>query len=159
MGDLIESLFSDGEAPDDPIGPNYPGSRHPRRTDFVRRARRGERGSDDWREDYTLRRIGGVERKMYTIGAVCTATGRPLITIRKWMRTGRIPFAPYRLPDRGSQKGPRLYSEPMIDALVDALCKRGLMDKARIEWTEHPDFVIEVGEAWTRIYQQETGTV
>ena len=52
--------------------------------------------------------------------------------------------------------GRRLYTEPLIDAVVAAFEKRGLLGKPRIEWAKHSDLPIEIRESWSRIYTTQT---
>lgn len=151
MPDLVDQVFGGGpEEP--PADEYYPGSRRKlgsvsSGTSFV---------SDPWRDNYTIKRIGDQEIKMYPIGAIASALGVSVYTIRYWTRKGYLPTEQYRLPKnmiiQGEKAaGRRLYLEPMIDAAVAAFDKRGLLDKPRVEWSKHPDLPIEIYEEWSRI--------
>lgn len=152
MPDAIDEIFGDKrEEPE-----YYPGSRRKIDREPVTNV---EFIPDPWRENFTVKRIGGTEMKMYPIGALANALGVSVQTIRYWTQHGHIPDAPYRLPSNmviGGQKakGRRLYTEPMIDAAVKAFEERGLLGALRIEWNNHLDLVSEVQSAWTRIYNQ-----
>ena len=152
MPDLIDNIF-DSESEDD----YFPGSK---------RLRRPEPEPEDdiegeaWRENYTVKMVGGVERRFYAIGALADALDVSVQTVRLWISKGYIPQAPYRLPTsviHGQKyQGRRLYTEPMIDAAVKAFAKRGLLDTSRVEWKKYPDLPIELHEKWTAIHREET---
>lgn len=147
--DLIDEIFSD--EPEEQQ--YYPGSKRKRREEpkpvieFI---------ADPWRENFTLKPLKGVETKMYPVGALANALGVSVQSIRHWTRKGYIPAAPYRLPanmviDGKKVAGRRLYTEPLIEAVVAAFEKRGLLGKPRIEWSQHNDLSIEIAETWSRI--------
>lgn len=146
--DLVDEMFGGEEE-------FYPGSKRkierekPTNVEFI---------ADPWRENFTIKIIGGVETPMYPIGALANALGVSVQSIRSWTSKGYIPLAPYRLPSTmviAGEKAPgrRLYTEPMIEAAVEAFEKRGLLGAPRIEWKNHTDLSIEIQEAWTRIFQ------
>ena len=151
MPDLIEEMFEEPPHREE----YYPGSKRKRRE-----APEPIEG-DPWREEYTTKMVGGQERRFYTIGALASAVNASVETVRHWIKTGKIPQAPYRLSTSivagKKHPGRRLYTEPMIDAAVASFRKRGLLDASRIEWKNHPDLTLEIHEAWTRIHNQETG--
>ena len=152
--DLVDEMFG-GEEEE-----YYPGSKHKIEREPVSNV---EFIADPWREDYTIKTVKGVEMKMFPIGALANALGTSVPSLRNWTRKGYIPLAPYRLPANmivAGEKvaGRRLYTEPMIEAAVEAFEKRGLLGKPRIEWKKHPDLAIEIQEAWTHIYKNPTLT-
>ena len=154
--DLIDQFFPEEgeEGKKEPDEDLYPGSRRPLpKAKFVPVR---EFISDPWKDNYTIKTIGGVETKMYAIGALATALGVSVPSIRYWTRAGYLPLAPYRLPSNmivsGKKvSGRRLYTEPLIEAVIDAFAKRDLLGKPRIEWSQHKDLPIEIREAWSRI--------
>lgn len=148
MSDLVAEMFGDREE-------FYPGSKRKRRPEPVQEAT-----GEVWRENYTVKMIGGQERRFFPIGALAAALGVSVDTVRHWVKTSKMPNAPYRLSTSivHGQKyaGRRLYTEPMIDAAIAAFSKRGLLDVARIEWKNHHDLTVELHEVWSRIHQEET---
>lgn len=103
----------------------------------------------------------GKDIEMFTIGALASAVGRPVITIRTWIKEGYIPPSPYRLPNTvdkhgGSRAGRRMWSRAMIESLVDLFGKAGLLTVKRIDWSAHRKLSIEISEAWTQIRANET---
>ena len=150
--DLIDQVF--GEGPEEPAADEfYPGSR---RKLSAKPSSNVEFIPDPWRDNFTVKKINGVDTKMYPIGALATALGVSVQSIRHWTRSGYIPTAPYRLPanmliDGKRVSGRRLYTEALIDAVVAAFEKRGLLGKPRIEWSRHPDLPIEIKETWSRL--------
>lgn len=158
MPDLVDQIFNDGpEEP--PVDEYYPGSK---------RKRAGKPASsnvefipDPWRDNFTIKLINGAETKMYPIGALANALGVSVQSIRHWTRSGYLPSAPYRLPSNmvinGKKvSGRRLYTEPLIEAVVASFERRGLLGKPRIEWSNHSDLPIEIKESWSRIINQTT---
>lgn len=168
--DLIDDFFSEGEEPGIPEGDMfmtdssekeyYPGSKRKRREEPISNV---EFIPDPWRENYTTKMIRGVEMKMYPIGAFANALGVSVQSIRHWTRSGYLPSAPYRLPANMVIKGEkvsgrRLYTEPLIEAVVAAFEKRGLLGKPRIEWSKHRDLPIEIAETWSQLTKNPTIT-
>jgi hypothetical protein len=155
--DLVDTIFGDGS--EEPSADEYyPGSR---RKKAEKPSSNVEFIPDPWRENFTTKVINGVETKMYPIGALANALGVSVQSIRHWTRSGYIPAAPYRLPANMVIKGEkvsgrRLYTEPLIEAVVAAFEKRGLLGKPRIEWSKHSDLPIEIKETWSRIVNQTT---
>ena len=94
-------------------------------------------------------------------GALAAAVGRPVITIRAWLKEGYLPASPYRLPTKKNingedHAGRRLYSRAMVEALVDIFNRAGLMETKRIEWSMHRQLPQEIVEAWNEIRANET---
>lgn len=153
--DLVDRLF--GEEPVPPHQENYPGSRHKRRdvpdVEFI---------SEPWRDEmFYIKVIGGQEVKMFTVGALASALGVSVQTIRGWSKKGYIPEAPLRLPSNmivGGEKtaGRRLYTEELIDAAVKIFQEHGLLGKQRILWSKHEEVPIELHESWSQIHRDWT---
>ena len=152
MPDLVDEMFG-GEEEE-----FYPGSKQK-----IEREKPGTSNvefiPDPWREDYTTKMIHGVETKMYPIGALASALGVSVQSIRYWTRKGYLPMAPYRLPAnmvvQGEKvAGRRLYTEPLIEATVELFEKYGVLGALRMEWKELTALSIEIQEAWTRIINQ-----
>ena len=103
----------------------------------------------------------GRDLEMFTIGAIAAALGRPVITLRAWIKEGYLPAAPYRLPStkdvNGKEhQGRRLYSRAMVERVVEILRTAGLLEIKRIEWSLHRQVSIDIAEAWTQIRADET---
>jgi len=116
----------------------------------------------DWASrSYKKTLPNGKEVEMYTLGSLAEALGRPIVTIRLWMKEGNLPSSPYRLPatkDKNGQQrqGRRLYTKPMIEATVEIFSKNGLLHKSRVDWKLHRNLTREIDEAWTKIRVNET---
>lgn len=103
----------------------------------------------------------GKDIEMFTIGALASAVGRPVITIRTWIKEGHIPPSPYRLPDTvdkygKSRAGRRMWSRAMIESLIELFGKSGLLTVKRIDWSLHRQLSSEIAETWTKIRANET---
>jgi len=88
MTDEIDKMFSD-------LDSYYPGSKRKRRE-----PKAPEVEVDDTWESKSYKKTlpNGKDMEFYTIGALAQALGRPVITIRQWIKTGYLPPSPYRLP-------------------------------------------------------------
>lgn len=103
----------------------------------------------------------GKDVDMFTLGALASALGRPLPTLRLWMKEGNLPASPYRLPttkDRNGveRAGRRLYTRGMIEAAVEIFGRAGLLTKNRVDWSTHRHLTSEIDEAWDKIRAKET---
>lgn len=103
----------------------------------------------------------GRDIEMFTIGAIASALGRPVITIRAWLKEGYLPAAPYRLPAKKNingedHQGRRLYSRAMVEKVVEMFDKTGLLYVKRIDWELHRQLSTEIAEAWSQIRANET---
>ena len=151
--DLIESTFSD-------LDEFYPGSKRKRKvTEPKKREIEPLQGWDS--KPYVKTLPNGRDVEMFTIGALAQALGRPVITIRTWIKEGYLPASPYRLPVKKNvrgedQMGRRLYSRSMIETVIEYFGKAGLLHIKRIEWTEHRKLTNEIAEAWDKIRATET---
>lgn len=166
MPDVIDEIFGEPETPEEFAAslreeePTqfYPGSKRKIEREPVTNV---EFIPDPWRGNFTTKMVNGVETKMFPIGALANALGVSTQSIRHWTRKGYIPLAPYRLPANMVVKGEkvsgrRLYTEPIIEATVEAFEKRGLLGRPRIEWKNHPDLPIEIQERWVEIVNNPT---
>ena len=153
MSDYIDELFArEPHASSENDEDYYPGSRRKRRDkepDLVFEPQ-------DWHDDYTIKTVKGVDTRLYPVGALATALGVSVSSIRRWSVLGRMPAAPYRLESTMVVNGQRVagrryYSKEMIDAVVEVFTAHGVLGRQRIEWTEHPDIPIEIYEKWKAI--------
>lgn len=108
---------------------------------------------DGWDSKPIMKKLGGVDVPMYTIGSLATAVDKSVQTIRSWISNGYLPDSIYRLPAKTLpsgvvRKNRRLYTREMIQSLVDILAKRNLLGSARIEWSEYPDIKTEIVLSW-----------
>ena len=153
MDDFIESSFAE-------LDKFYPGSKRMRRT---RAPKSVEATADEGWDAKPVKKnvnINGNEIDFYGIGAVATAVGRPIVTIRNWISKGYLPPSTYRLPSTKAkngkeQKGYRLYSRNQIEVLVELLAKAGLFDKKRLQWPNQ-QLTNAIAEAWNNIRAEET---
>jgi hypothetical protein len=151
--DYIENSFAD-------LDVYYPGSKRKRREP----AKSEVEPNLDWdAKPYKKTLPNGKDVDMFTIGAIANALGRPLITVRAWIKEGYLPASPYRLPTKKNVKGEdhlgrRLYTRPMIEAAVELFGKHGLLNVKRIEWSNHQQLSADIAEAWNNIRAQETKT-
>lgn len=138
----------------------YPGSKRKRREPAPPEITPKE----GWEKRFYKKTLpSGEEVEMFTLGALADALGRPIITIRAWMKEGYLPTSPYRLPttlDKNGEErqGRRLYTKPMIEAAVKAFDKAGVLYKKRVEWSLHRQLTHEIDEAWSKIRASETET-
>lgn len=153
MTDLIDEAFSD-------LDEFYPGSKKKRKQPAKKLAK--EKQEVTWDTKPIKKPLpNGKDLEMFTIGALAMAVGRPIATIRVWIKEGYIPQAPYRLPSKPDRNGKpmagrRLWSRAMIQSLVEILDRAGLLDIRRIEWPLHPQLPKEIAEAWNKIREEET---
>jgi len=140
-----------------------PGSKQKRRDpNSLSNARRnnalGE--SNGWDENPIMKRLGGKETEVFTIGAFAQALGKQIVTIRLWERKGYIPQAPYRLRSKTlkGQKtgGNRVYTRALIESAVEEFTRRGLLGAARVEWNQHDDLTDALVARWKDITQTES---
>jgi hypothetical protein len=110
----------------------------------------------NWTGKPLTKMVNGNPVDLYPIGALASALFRSEITIRLCMRKGYIPEAPFRLAtivgkDGISRKGRRLFTKPMIDAVVTEFSTRGILTKPRIEWSELRGLSDTILVAWRKI--------
>jgi hypothetical protein len=151
--DLIDSMFSD-------VDQYYPGSKRKRKPI---EAKKPEVELDlNWDAKPIKKTLpNGRDLEMFTIGALAAALGRPVITLRAWIKEGYLPASPYRLPSTKDvngkdHQGRRLYSRSMVEKVVEILRTVGLLEVKRIEWSLHRQVSIDIAEAWTQIRADET---
>jgi hypothetical protein len=136
----------------------YPGSKRKRRE----KPKPEITPKADWdSRSYDKTLPNGKTVQMYTIGSLADALGRPVITLRLWMKEGHLPASPYRLPaiidkSGNTREGRRLYTKAMIEAAVEIFGKAGLLEKSRVDWKLHRHLTREIDEAWTNIRALET---
>ena len=151
--DLLDKVFSD-------IEEFYPGSKRKRKEKITPAARVIE---VDWNRPATSKTLpNGMKVDMYTIGALSDALGRPIVTLRSWMKEGYVPTSPYRLPTKKDKngverKGRRLYTRPMIEAAVAEFSAVGLLNVKRIEWPIHQDLYLKILDSWNRMRDKDLG--
>jgi hypothetical protein len=139
----------------------YPFSKKKRKT-FEVKAEPKEKES--WEErSYKKTMPNGKDMDMYTLGSLADALGRPIITIRAWMKAGYLPVSPYRLPAQvdkhgHTRQGRRLYSRAMIEAAVEVFSSAGILETSRINWVDNRHVATDIAEAWNKIRAQETNT-
>jgi len=151
--DFIESTFAD-------LDTFYPGSKRKRKPVVVKAP---EVEPDFMWDSKPIKRTlpNGSDLEMFTIGALAAALGRPVITIRAWIKEGYLPAAPYRLPSTKNvngkeHQGRRLYSRAMVEKTIELFHSAGLLHVKRIEWSLHRQLSIEIAEAWSEIRATET---
>jgi hypothetical protein len=151
--DFIEKTFSDLEE-------FYPGSKKKRRP-FDEIPENTKELDTSWESNYYEKTLpNGRKIQMYTIGSLAQALGRPVITVRTWIKEGYLPASPYRLPTKPDKNGfaragRRLYSKAMIDSAVQVFKQNGLFDILRVEWKNHSQVPLEIAETWNQIRVQE----
>jgi hypothetical protein len=149
--DLIDSTFGD-------LDMYYPGSKRKRKSVTTKKVKEEV---SDWTANPIRKTLpNGRDMEFYTIGALAVALGRPLITIRYWMKEGYLPAPSYRLGDKidakGKEiKGRRLYSRAQIEEAVRLFALAGVLDKTRISWPNQK-LTDAISEAWNTIRAAET---
>ena len=151
--DFIEKSFAD-------LDDFYPGSKRKRKP-IVEKSPEVVPDANWDAKPYKKTLPNGRDLEMFTIGALANALGRPVITIRAWIKEGYLPAAPYRLPTVKNVKGEdhagrRLYSRAMVEKLVEIFTSAGLLEVKRIEWSLHRQLPQEIAEAWNTIRANET---
>lgn len=137
----------------------YPGSKRKRTAPKVQVV---QEVSSDWdARPYIKTMPNGQDVEMFTIGALADALGRPIITLRAWMKEGHLPMSPYRLPSKVDKhgvmrQGRRLYTRPMIEAAIEVFRSNGLLGINRVDWVVHQHVPQELAEAWSNIRAKET---
>jgi len=150
MTDKIDNFLSD-------LDDYYPNSKRKRRV----KEEKVNKKDSDWTINPIKKTLpNGRDMEFYTIGALAVALGRPLVTIRYWMKEGYLPAPSYRLGDKtdatGKEiKGRRLYSRAQIDVAVELFGKAGFLNKTRIQWPNQ-QLTDAVAEAWSNIRAEET---
>ena len=153
MNDKVEDFFSS-------MDDYYPGSKRKRRPlDPNVKPAKKEEGS--WDANPQVKSLpNGKTVELYSVGSLCLALGRPVVTVRLWERKGYIPRAPYRLKsmlvDGVKKPGWRMYSKAMIESTIKSFNSRGLIGAPRVDWNRYPDLAIELAESWKTIHDQET---
>jgi hypothetical protein len=116
--------------------------------------------TNGWDANPIIKRLGGEDTEVFTIGALALALEKQIVTIRLWERKGYIPRAPYRLRAKtlGGKKtgGNRVYTRALIEATVDEFVKRGLIGTARVEWNQHEDLTEALISRWKEITSTES---
>jgi hypothetical protein len=153
--DFIDSTFSG-------LDEYYPGSKRKRKP-YVPKTPEIVPGTQWDKKPFIKTLPNGKDVEMFTIGAIAEALGRPVITIRTWIKEGYLPASPYRLPTKKNINGKdhlgrRLFSRAMIEKLVELFDKNGLLYTKRIEWPLHQQLSNEIAEAWGQIRATETKT-
>jgi hypothetical protein len=151
--DFIDSTFADLEE-------YYPGSKRKRKKPEPKKPEIIP--GKEWASKFYKKTLpNGTDVEMFTIGALANALGRPVITIRTWIKEGYIPASPYRLPTTKNNKGEdhqgrRLYSKAMVEKVIELFDKAGLLYIKRIDWPAHQQLSNEIAEAWGQIRATET---
>jgi hypothetical protein len=151
--DLIDSTFAD-------LDDYYPGSKRKRKKIEPKKPEIELDTSWD-SKPYIKTLPNGKDVEMFTIGALAAALGRPVITIRTWIKEGYLPASPYRLPAKKDvngedHQGRRLYSRAMVEKVIQLFDSTGVLYLKRIEWPMHRQLSNEIAEAWSQIRAEET---
>jgi hypothetical protein len=150
--DEIEKAFADLEY--------IPGSKKKRRDIDPKVSRRKTGETNGWDANPIIKRLGGEDTEVFTIGALAQALEKQIVTIRLWERKGYIPRAPYRLRSKtlaGKKTGGnRVYTKALIEATIDEFAKRGLIGSARVEWNQHEDLTEALVSRWKDITSTES---
>lgn len=95
--------------------------------------------------------VNGEDVEFFTIGALAQALEKEIVTLRMWIRTGKMPEARFKLPPRGdstfgAKGGQRLWTRDQIEAIAIIAAEEGVLgmkpkDFAKTKFTER---VIEV---------------
>ena len=148
MEDLIDELFST-------VDDYYPGSKRKRK--MVEEAKPQKTIEEKtWDARPYVKNVNGKDIEFFTLGALAQALGRPVITLRDWMKKGHLPTAPFRLPEKEDRhgelrKGRRLYSREMIETAVEVFDKAGLLYLNKIEWSNNRQVTLDIAEAWNNL--------
>jgi hypothetical protein len=153
MSDEIDRLFEE-------LDTYYPGSKRKRKEKVVKESETDPDAA--WDVKPIKKKLpNGNEVELFSIGALANALGRPVITIRTWIKEGYLPASPYRLPAKKNKNGEdhqgrRLYSRAMVEKTVSLFHSAGLLHTKRVEWSVHRQLSNEIAEAWNQIRADET---
>ena len=90
MSDAIDSMFKY-------MDQYYPGSKRKRKSVAFPEPKKKE-VKEGWESQGKVKALpGGKTVELFSVGSLCLALGRPVVTVRLWERKGYIPRAPYRL--------------------------------------------------------------
>ena len=153
MEDFIDQVFA-------PLDDYYPGSKR-KRKESVEPIIKEPTGWDS--RPYVKTMPNGIDTEMFTLGALAEALGRPVITIRSWMKQGYLPASPYRLPAKVdkhgvTRQGRRLYTRAMVEAAISVFRSNGILDDPRVDWSVHQHVGLDIAEMWSNIRIEETDT-
>ena len=152
MEDFIDELFS-------AVDEYYPNSKRKRKA--VVKDVPKVKDLDAWdSRPYVKTMPNGKDMELFTLGALATALGRPIITVRTWTNNGQLPQPPYRLPSKPDKNGHmhagrRLYSRAMVESAVELFQRNGLLHLDRIEWLQHQQVTQDLAEVWTNLRTKE----
>lgn len=137
----------------------YPGSKKKRKSPTVKTTAVAEESLWDARP-YKKTLPNGREVEFFTIGALAQALGRPIITLKDWMKKGYIPLPPYRLPAKvdkigRTQAGRRLYTRAMIEVAIKIFSDAGILNASRIEWSAQKKVTAALALEWSKIKEEE----
>lgn len=127
----------------------FPGSKTPLPGEPTKEKTAPEKAAWDARP--VVKVVKGQEVQFFTIGALCAALGRPPVTVRLWIRKGRLPAASYRMPDRNGIKGRRLYTRAQIEAIIEVATRHGIIDNPRVDWSKHSTFADDIRTIWSTL--------
>lgn len=147
--DFIDNAFAD-------LDTYYPGSKRKRREEKKEEVRVAAAWDS---KPYIKSLPDGTDMEFFTIGALAMALGRPIVSIRHWIKSGFLPVSPYRLPAKidvnGEERlGRRLYSRPMIEVAVLIFSKAGLLHAKRVQ-LPNQELTSAIAEAWEKIRATE----
>ena len=151
--DFIDRTFAD-------LDEFYPGSKRKRRDAAPAKSP----VISDWESNYFEKYLPNGEKvQMYTLGSLALAINRSVKTLRAWMDQGKFPTSPYRLPSKIGKNGEeyagrRLYTKPMVEAVIEIFAKAGLLENDRVDWTIHRNLGDKIAEAWESIRANEINT-
>ena len=152
MEDFIDATFA-------ALDEYYPGSKRKRKEPVERKV-----VSVSWDSRKFIKTLpNGKDAEFFTLGSLSMAVNRSIITMRSWIKKGYIPASPYRLPTKPDKNGEdhmgrRLYTRPMIEAVVEIFAQHGILDTDRVEWSQHRTLGSEISEAWAKIRAEELKT-
>lgn len=101
-----------------------------------------------WDSKPFVKWVNGEQREFFTIGALCMALERPAVTIRLWIRQGRLPPATFRMPTVNGIAGRRLYTRSQIEDIVRVATEHQVLGVKAVDWSAHPTFKQDVLAAW-----------
>lgn len=150
--DFIDSILSDLEE-------YYPNSKRKRKVSVPKKLEIEPDSS--WDSKPTKKTLpNGKDVELFSIGALAAALGRPVITIRTWIKEGYLPASPYRLPTKKNingkdHQGRRLYSRAMVESTIALFSSAGVLNTKRVEWSLHRQLSNKIAEAWAEIRATE----
>lgn len=117
-----------------------------------------EEEEPEWYDDPRYSRVykvptedGEEPVRLYSIGALAAATGKQVVTVRKWIRLGIIPDSAMRteaIPGTLKDAGRRLWTKEQIEAIVRIGVEEQVIGRTRAKKFSETNFEARIRTLW-----------